>query len=72
MTGVEVGIEMIVEDLGVEERVDLEIDIGLTPGIEGRREGFITAEDQDILSGNVKRRKGIKLSKESKRHRCNR
>ena len=46
----EVGMEMTVEDLGgEEERMNLEIEIGLNLGIKVRREGFITAECKDIL-----------------------
>ena len=40
-------IEMILEDLGgLEERLNLEIDMGLTQGIDVRREGVITEENQ--------------------------
>ena len=38
--------------------------------LEVRIEGVIIAESLDILSGTVKGRKGIRLSKMSKGHRC--
>ena len=69
----ETGIVMIVEDLGgARETVDLEIEKGLGPVTKVRREGVLTVESQDILRRNVRSRKGIKLSKYSKRHRCSR
>ena len=41
---------MMVEDLGeAEEKVDPEVEIGLTSEIEMRKEYFITTESQDIL-----------------------
>ena len=57
MMQAESGIEMTVEDLGqVEERVDLEIEIGLTVGTKVRREGVITAESQDLRQYQKKKR----------------
>ena len=50
MTEEEAGIEMIEEDLGeTEVKIDIEIETGLTPEIEGRREGIIITKSQNIL-----------------------
>ena len=66
MTEAEGGIVIIVEDLGGEMRVEIEIEMDLTLGTKGRGEGVINTESQDILWGNVRAGKGIKLNKEGK------
>ena len=50
---------------GIEEIVDLGVEVGPILEIKVKRDGVITAENQNILCGNVRRRKGIKLNKEN-------
>ena len=55
---------------GVEMSVDLEIGTVLVLGGEMRKENAIMAEIQDIIRECVKRRKGIRLGKKNKWHKC--
>ena len=72
MTEVEAGIEIIEEDLvGIEETVDLEIQVDLLLETEVKREGVSTVEKQDILYGSVRKRKGIRVNKGNNKHKCN-
>ena len=66
-------IGMIWRDLeGAEEKVDTEVEMGITLEIEVRTKVVIVVQSQDILGGSAKTRKMIKPNKENKGHKCNR